>query len=454
MLGITVGPDGSIWFTENGHIGRLDIATGSIVEYNLPSGDDQPYGGITTGPDGAIWYTGDSRISRLDPVTGTVTDYSVPTANAGILRITTGPDGNLWFTEVDGNAIGTLDPATGAVTEFALEQSYGMPIGITTGADGALWFAAMDQGDSGGYIGHITTDGTVTTFVTPTSWSLPQDVTLGADGNVWFTEIGVGQLGRISPTGVIEEFAVPSGSGSGPYGIAASPGGTIWFTENSVKRVGVLWVGDAAFAPFTTAVSIRSSDEGAMFGESVTFTATVRPAGVVEGTPTGTVTFTVDGVAQTPVALVDGTATFEASGLGVGPHTVTASCSGSSSFAAGTSATFAQQVARADTVTGPGRVEQSRDGGPAGDLHGHGQHAGTGQRRRDGDGQLLRGQHLPGHRHPEQRRGDVHQQLLAGDVHDQCRLRGQQQLQRQRAGDRGTGRLRPGHAGRPGIGSH
>ena len=60
--GITAGPDGNIWFTEdtdnqsqNGKIGRI-TRTGSISEFPLPTPRGGP-GAITDGPDGKIWFS-------------------------------------------------------------------------------------------------------------------------------------------------------------------------------------------------------------------------------------------------------------------------------------------------------------------------------------------------------------------------------------------------------------
>ena len=73
-----------------------------------------PYG-ITAGPDGNLWFTeeGGNRIGRITP-SGVVTEFSAGiTANAQLEFITPGPDGNLWFTEQSGNRIGRI--TTGAV---------------------------------------------------------------------------------------------------------------------------------------------------------------------------------------------------------------------------------------------------------------------------------------------------------------------------------------------------
>src|SRR5207244_3742591 len=136
--GITAGPDGNIWFTENdpspgtgNNIGRL-TPTGTLTEFPIPTGQSCPEG-ITDGPDGNLWFveTCKDQIGRVTP-TGGFTEFRVPQIEAFLLDIATGPDGNLWFTENYGNKIGRITP-DGVVTEFYAAGS--LPAGITAGPD-------------------------------------------------------------------------------------------------------------------------------------------------------------------------------------------------------------------------------------------------------------------------------------------------------------------------------
>jgi streptogramin lyase len=97
--GITAGPDGNLWFTEDigGNIGRISTS-GTITEFPLPFGSSPD--GITAGPDGNLWFTDeDGNIGRITPG-GTITEFPVPTTNSFPSWITKGSDGNLWFTEL------------------------------------------------------------------------------------------------------------------------------------------------------------------------------------------------------------------------------------------------------------------------------------------------------------------------------------------------------------------
>jgi hypothetical protein len=93
----------------------------------------------------------------------------------------------------------------------------------------------------------------------------------------------------------------------------------------------------------TTTTAVASSANPSVFGQSVTFTATVTPQGL--GTPTGTVTFN-DGTAAicNAVALSSGQATCTPASLAVGTHSITAVYSGDSNFKTSTSSSLTQTV--------------------------------------------------------------------------------------------------------------
>src|SRR5262249_49737805 len=75
---------------------------------------------------------------------------------------------------------------------------------------------------------------------------------------------------------------------------------------------------------YTTTTKIRTSGNPTLYGNSLLFSATVRRTGTLLS-PGGTATFYIDGVAQTPVPVLGGPATFSpASHLSVGKHTIKA----------------------------------------------------------------------------------------------------------------------------------
>ena len=153
-------------------------------------------------------------------------------------EITAGPNGNLWFTEFSRgradrtNRIGEINPTTHKVEEFELpspDSGQQGPFGITAGPDGNVWFTEL----VGNRIGRITPSGEITEFPVPTANSEPIAIAKGPDGNLWFAEQDGEKIGRIDPsTHEITEFPIPSG-GSEPSAITEGPDGNLWFAEEN-----------------------------------------------------------------------------------------------------------------------------------------------------------------------------------------------------------------------------
>jgi len=105
---ISRGPGGLLWFTEidAGRISR----TGQIIEFPLAHVKDG-LAGITLGPDGTLYFTEYAgRIGRISP-SGRLHMFPVPTAQSTPNVITQGLGGTLWFIEFTANKIGMLTHA-------------------------------------------------------------------------------------------------------------------------------------------------------------------------------------------------------------------------------------------------------------------------------------------------------------------------------------------------------
>jgi streptogramin lyase len=243
-FGITAGPDGNLWFTEQqgNRIGRI-TPNGVVTEFSAGITAGANLQSIAAGPDGNLWFTevSGNRIGQITP-SGVVTEFSTGiTGGAAPIDITAGPDGNLWFTEYIGNRIGRITP-NGVVTEFSAGITGGAaPIGIAAGPDGNLWFTEV----SGNRIGRITPSGVITEFSTGiTGGAGPRAITPGpdGDGNLWFTEVNIDRIGLITPLGAITEFSTGIAGGAGLVGITAGPDGNLWFTEFTGDRIGRMTV--------------------------------------------------------------------------------------------------------------------------------------------------------------------------------------------------------------------
>ncbi len=268
---ITPGPDGRLWFTSSAPaVGRIatDGSAKSFVMGNSPEG-------IALGFDGRLWVTdsADSNLLRVKttgeatplPLSHCCTEGIVRGSDAkmwfdhnpdgggflgrvaksghqlkeklllgtshGAFSITAGPSTNLWVADSSTSSIKTISTSFEVQGTFPTSAS---PNGITVGPDGNLWFTETTANK----IGRLTPGGVVTEFAIPTPGSAPVAITAGPDGALWFTE-GIGnQIGRITTGGTItDEIPVPTGS-SFPAGITAGPDGNIWFTEASAGKIG------------------------------------------------------------------------------------------------------------------------------------------------------------------------------------------------------------------------
>ncbi len=300
--GITTGPDGALWFTNNTSIGRISLA-GKITDYSGPGISDPRF--ITAGPDGALWFTNEGAdfggsIGRIT-TSGVVTNYTDPTISAPI-GITVGPDGALWFTNLgdanvgDFGSIGRIS-TSGIVTNYR-DPSIDGPIGIATGSDGALWFT----NEYGNSIGRISTSGVVTNYTDPNIRE-PGFITAGPDGALWFTNDSVKDysIGRITTTGIVTKFTAPGIAL--PFDIATGPDGAVWFTnlQGEIGRVTTSGAITMYTAPTVAGPEgITAGPDGSMWfttsgnGESIP-TSIGRITTSVDATPTWTIVPSPDG---------------------------------------------------------------------------------------------------------------------------------------------------------------
>lgn len=152
---VVAGHDGNLWFTGNGlqFIHRM-TRIGIITDFTVP-GPGQVYG-LAAGPDGAIWFTqqgggpNQNSIGRITVhgVASTIVQLPDSTSPPGSapsdmpLEITAGSDGNLYFTTylVDPkNYIGQVTPE-GRFKRFEIPTAGAASFGITAGPDGNVWF--------------------------------------------------------------------------------------------------------------------------------------------------------------------------------------------------------------------------------------------------------------------------------------------------------------------------
>ena len=142
---------------------------------------------------------------------------------------------------------------------------------IASGPDGNMWFT----NNANNSIGRITPTGAVTYFAVPTTSASASTggpglfaIAAGPDGNMWFTEFFENLVGKITPSGVITTYPVPTANAM-PMGITAGPDGNIWFVLDDASGIGRITPGGVITefpipTPGATGPATITSDNGCL----------------------------------------------------------------------------------------------------------------------------------------------------------------------------------------------
>jgi hypothetical protein len=275
--------------------------------------------------------------------TGTVTFFN------GATVIGTGT-----LSTVGGEQVATLKSSTWNAGNYSFSARY----------EGAGGFASSKSGNTAFVIDKAVTTTGLT--VNPDSANFGSNITFTATvsstagtptGTVAFFDNGV-QIGTGTIATVLGQQQATFSTTAlaiGTHPITAQYTGAVNFAT-SVSGEKTVTINSAA--PANTTTTLASSQNPSLFGQSVTFTATVT---ATAGTPGGLVTFSDNGVqiGSGTLANVGGQmqATFTTS-LSMGSHPIVATYTGATGFNASTSATLTQQVNATPTTTtivsGPG----------------------------------------------------------------------------------------------------
>ncbi|WP_435018692.1 virginiamycin B lyase family protein [Tundrisphaera sp. TA3] len=209
---------------------------GAVAEFSTGNQGGRP-AGITVGPDGRVYFVearGNNVVRIGDPAgPATLTRFPLPTAAQTPLAITAGPDGNLWFAEYgdfetgDGGRIGQLvlptgiAPISGSNLEVFAGQSapriYATFGTLSTATVPANFLATIDFGDGTTGAGTIVQAGpgqfsVVASHAYPAAGTYVATITIATDAGP-----------AVPVTSVV--LAVPSFSvtGANPSAIATAP---------------------------------------------------------------------------------------------------------------------------------------------------------------------------------------------------------------------------------------
>jgi len=362
--GLALDNVGNLYVADSGNARVLRLASsggqlvGSLVTI-FGSGFTAPVA-VAVDSGGAQVYVADSgQVIQVGILTGTnVTVLSGLTTAAG-LAVDAG--GSLFAVDSGAKTIVRLPNIGGALNanfKLTVGTIVTAPKGIATDASGSLYVTDATNGAVGTMLrsAGALNFGTVN-VLTPSS-------TVAAT----ISDSGTSALTLASPyfvaAGNTSSFAVQSSSTCAAAAtlqpgaqctVAAvftpqAPGAlsdTLTFTGTSGKLV---LSGSGAQLAKTNLTVVQTSPTGTpSFGQPVVITATVAPQ-TGTGTPTGSVTFYLDTVAQTPVSLTGSSATFTFSTLTGGTHAITASYSGDNTFAYSSANTLTLTIAKASTT--------------------------------------------------------------------------------------------------------
>ncbi|HVA38576.1 MAG TPA: hypothetical protein VNJ51_13295, partial [Candidatus Dormibacteraeota bacterium] len=140
---------------------------------------------------------------------------------------------------------GQINPTTGTINEFTTPTLGSGPSFIASGPAGSntLWFSEY----SIGRVARITTSGTITEYPLPTvSGSLPDGIVAAVppnDNTLWVLEFGASQIANVVPnptpsaTPTITEYPIPT-TPSNPTSAAIGTDHGLWFTEAGANKIG------------------------------------------------------------------------------------------------------------------------------------------------------------------------------------------------------------------------
>lgn len=226
-----VAPNGMVWFCgqATNYIARLNPESGEMTKFEVPEGS-HPHN-LIVDSEGFVWYAGNrnGHIGRINPETGDIKQYSMPEAVQDPHTLVFDSNENIWFTAQHSNVIGHLDVDTGEVRFVSMTKKRSRPYGIKTDANDNVWSVLLGTNK----LAFVDKDSFALTEVTiPRDNARPRRMEITEDGNVWYVDFMGGFLGRYNPEDKkFEEWLLPAGEGSRPYGTALDTNGVIWIAQ-------------------------------------------------------------------------------------------------------------------------------------------------------------------------------------------------------------------------------
>ena len=226
----------SVWFVgQAGHyLGHLDVNSGKMRQVSLP--DKAGPHNLIVDADGVVWYAGNLKgyIGRYDPGDGNIEKIPMPDPAAGDPHtLIFGADGDIWFTVQHNNFVGRLSVADRSIDLVKVPTARARPYGIAIAPNGIVWVVLFGSNK----LASIDPKSLVLTeHALPREDARPRRVEVSTDGRVWYVDYAQGYLGAFVPDKTtFQEWRLPSGAASRPYGMEIDSRDRIWVVETGVK---------------------------------------------------------------------------------------------------------------------------------------------------------------------------------------------------------------------------
>ena len=229
-----VGQEGQV--PTGNYVARLDPKTGQFRQYALDPGTN-PHSCLVDAK-GNVWYTGNRNgtLGRIDPESGEITRYKLPDSTVRDPHtMVFDKNGNVWFTAQQSNAVGFLDATSGRFRIVKPPVPAGsrrpttLPYGIVLDSKGRPWFNLFAT-NMIGTIDPVTFE--LKTYPLVSDSTLNRRIAITSDDKIFYTDYRRGRLGRLDPaTGKVEDWALPGGPGSLPYGMIIDDQNRVWVAE-------------------------------------------------------------------------------------------------------------------------------------------------------------------------------------------------------------------------------
>ena len=231
-----VDRQGRVWFCgqKGAYIAVLSPTTGEFKKFDMKD-DERPHNLIIDNQ-GMVWYAGNTRgyIGKLDPETGEIKKYLMPDKDVSDPHtLVFDSQGDIWFTAQRSNVVGKLFVKNGQIKLVSISTKRARPYGIWMDTKDRPWVALFGTNKLA-MIDPVTF--MPKEYVLPRDKALPRRLAVTSDDTVWYVDYKGGYLGQYNPiTQSFNEWLMPAGEQSRPYGMIVDNKDRLWFVETGIE---------------------------------------------------------------------------------------------------------------------------------------------------------------------------------------------------------------------------